>query len=153
MVFLSTPAEANASLEASTMRSSAPLSKRSPNWVHPMPTMATRSLMPLLAIAAPQYRSGLPEVVVDAVGGEQTAERHLHSSADRQVVDLGVGELDGHPTATVEVDHREHDRRAGRVCDAGDGEGDDGALHVGHRHSLGGILQRRQLVVAPVRAF
>src|SRR5207248_11448810 len=115
------------------MRSSAPLSKRSPNWVQPMPTMATRSLMPLLAIAAPQYRSGLPEVVVDAVGGEQTAERHLHSSADRQVVDLGVGELDGHTTATVEVDDGEHDRRARRVGEAGDAVGYGGGCHVGQQ--------------------
>src|SRR5436305_7019928 len=121
MVFLSTPAEANASLEASTMRSSAPLSKRSPNWVHPMPTMATRSLMPLLAIAAPQYGSGLPEIVVDAVGGEEPAERHLHAVTHRQVLDRGVGELDRQAPAAVEVDDGEHDRGAGRIGDAVNG--------------------------------
>src|SRR2546423_11391978 len=112
MVFLSTPAEANASLEASTMRSSAPLSKRSPNWVHPIPTMATRSLMPLLAIAAPQYGSCLPEVVVNAVGGEETPERHLHPIAHGEILHPGVGELDGEPTPAVEVNDSEHDRRA-----------------------------------------
>src|SRR5437763_10307978 len=127
MVSLSTPAEAKASLDASTMRSSAPLSKRSPNWVHPMPTMATRSLIPLLAIGAPQYGSCLPEIVVDAVGGEQTAERHLDAVTHRQVLDLGVGELDRQAPAAVEVDDGEHDRRAGRVGDAIDGEGCDGA--------------------------
>src|SRR5437763_15316412 len=95
MVSLSTPAEAKASLDASTIRSSAPLSKRSPNWVHPMPTMATRSLIPLLAIAAPQYGSCFPEVIVDAVGREQASERHLHSVTHGELLQLGVGELEG----------------------------------------------------------
>src|SRR5947209_9206747 len=104
------------------MRSSAPLTKRSPNWVHPMPTMATRSLIPLLAIAAPQYGSGLPKIVVDAVGGEQPAERHLHPITHGELVDGGVGELDGQAPATVEVDDCEHDRRTRRVGDAVDRE-------------------------------
>src|SRR5207302_8902383 len=143
--------EANASLEASTMRSSAPLSKRSPNWVHPMPTMATRSLMPLLAIAAPQYWSGLPEIVVNAVGGEQPAERHLHPIAHGEVLHDGVGQLDGQAPATVEVDDGEHDRGAGRIGDAVDGERGDGALHVGHRHAAGGVRQGRKLGFAGVR--
>src|SRR4051812_41188998 len=135
------------------MRSSAPLSKRSPNWVHPMPTMATRSLIPLLAIAAaPQYGSCLPEIVVDAVGSEQTAERHLHAVTHRQVLDLGVGELDGQTPAPVEVDDGEHDRGAGRVGDAVDSKGGDGALDVGHRHRAGGVGQRRELGLAALWA-
>src|SRR5437762_12613882 len=98
------------------MRSSAPLSKRSPNWVHPMPTMATRSLMPLLAIAAPQYRSGLPEIVVDTVGGEQPPERHLHPIAHGEIVHGGIGELDGQASAAVEVDdRRSEERRVGKA--------------------------------------
>src|SRR5947209_11490248 len=125
------------------MRSPAPLSKRSPNWVHPMPTMATRSLIPLLAIAAPQNGSGLPKVVVDAVGGEQPAERHLDAITHRELIDGGVGELDGQASPAVEVDDGEHDRRTGRVSDAVDGEGGDGALDVGHRHALGRIRGRK----------
>ena len=76
----STPAEASASVAASISRSSAPLSQCSPNGVQPMPTMATRSLMPCEAmpsvLSAPDG-ARLPEVVVDAVGGEQAPERHL----------------------------------------------------------------------------
>src|SRR5215470_12095902 len=45
------PAEPSASLAASIRRSLAPLSQRSPNGVQPMPTIATRSRIPLLAIA------------------------------------------------------------------------------------------------------
>src|SRR5262249_29874616 len=47
----SMPADWYASLAASTSRSSAPLSQCSPKGVQPMPTIATRSLMPLLSTA------------------------------------------------------------------------------------------------------
>src|SRR4029077_10005760 len=101
---LSMPAEANVSPAACTMRSSALRVQCSPNGVHPMPTMATRSLMPCEPISPPSpaglyssarpQRPGFPEVVVDAVGGEQLAERHLHPVANGHLVGRHVGELD-----------------------------------------------------------
>jgi len=50
MSFRSIPADAVASFVASTSRSLTLLSQRSPNDVQPMPTIATRSRIPLLAI-------------------------------------------------------------------------------------------------------
>jgi hypothetical protein len=44
------PAAAKASFDASRARSSTPLSQASVKGVHPIPTMATRSLMPWLPI-------------------------------------------------------------------------------------------------------
>ena len=49
-----------------------PVSQCSPKWVQPMPTMATRSLMPCEPMSALRVflagkESSLPEVVVDAV--------------------------------------------------------------------------------------
>ena len=41
-----------ASVNASTMRSSGPLSQRSPNFEHPMPTIATLSRMPVATISS-----------------------------------------------------------------------------------------------------
>ncbi len=46
MSCLSTPALASAALVESSSRSSAPLSQCSPKRVQPIPTMATRSLIP-----------------------------------------------------------------------------------------------------------
>ncbi len=45
-VSLSTPAASNACALASMIRSSRPASNRSPNAVHPIPTIATLSLIP-----------------------------------------------------------------------------------------------------------
>src|SRR3954451_22084630 len=70
---------------ASTRRSSAERSQRSPKAVQPMPTMATLSRMPLLANG-----SHLPEVVVHAAGGVQPAERQLQPRADLDVAGRGV---------------------------------------------------------------
>src|SRR6476660_4195828 len=106
------PADSYAALAASTSRSSRPLSQCSTKLVHPMPTIATRSLMPWLPIA---HQPSLPEVVDDAVRGVQPPERHLYSLADLDLVGVGVGELDRETATAVEVDHREHDRRARRV--------------------------------------
>ncbi len=52
MSFMSTPADATHSTAASVNRSSALLSHSSPKGVHPMPTIATRSRIPLLAMSA-----------------------------------------------------------------------------------------------------
>src|SRR4051812_44592331 len=78
------PEVVQASVTASTRRSSGPLSQCSPKGVQPIPTMATRSRIPLLAIRSDlrSDRLGFPEVVVDALGGEQPPERHLHPLAD-----------------------------------------------------------------------
>ena len=80
--------------------------------------------------------AGLPEVVVDPVGGEQPAERHLHPVADLHVVGVDVGELDREAAAAVEVDDREDDRRARRVREPVDGERRDRGRDVGHRRGF-----------------
>src|SRR5687768_18117974 len=103
------PAEAYASYAASTSRSSGPLSQCSPKGVHPMPTIATRSLMPLLAIefslaSRSALRPRLPEVVMDTVRGEEAAERHLDLVADRDLVRLAVRHLPHQPATAFEVD-------------------------------------------------
>ena len=65
-----------------------------------------------------------------------------------EVVD--VGELHRQPAAAVEVDHREHHRRARRVREAVDGEGDDRADGVGHGHGGGVARLRREVHLAGV---
>src|SRR4051794_28560421 len=102
------PADVYDSLAASISRSSRPRSQCSTKRVHPMPTIATRSLIPWLAIS---QQPPFPEVVRDAVGGEQPAERHLHAHADRHFAFVDVGELHRQPSAAVEIDDGEHDRR------------------------------------------
>src|SRR5450631_2137568 len=83
--------------KASRIKSSVELFHRSPNRVHPMPTTATLSVMPRLAIV---LRSGvqevrLPEVVVHAAGGEQAAEGERDPGTDAQPFGFSVGDLDG----------------------------------------------------------
>src|SRR6516165_9971004 len=106
------PADAYAALAASITMSSRPLSHASTKLVQPIPTMATRSLMPWLPIA---HQPSLPEVVDDAVGHEELPERHLDPLPDRGLARVEIGELDRHAAAPVEVDDREHDRRARRI--------------------------------------
>src|SRR6266480_2389618 len=91
---LATPAESKAAVAESTSRSSAPLSQCSPNGVHPMPTMATRSRMPLDAV----YRADL-------------AERHLDPVADGDAPGVDVGHLAAEAAAAVEVDDGGDDGR------------------------------------------
>src|SRR5205823_5202571 len=110
------PADRYASVAASTSRSSGPLSQCSPNGVQPMPTIATRSLMPLLAIVAPldrpsAPRTGLPEIVVDALRGEESPERHLQVIADLDVARVDVRELAREAPATLVVDDRRNHGR------------------------------------------
>src|SRR5690606_27427197 len=90
---LATPADSSVSVTASTSRSSVPRSQCSLKGVHPMPMIATWSLMPWLAMSAAPlvagpaaHRAGLPEVVRDAVRGVEAAERHLDRHPDRHVV-------------------------------------------------------------------
>ena len=74
----------------------------------------------------------------------------LDPGADAHLVDVDVGELDRQPAAAVEVDHREHHRRARRVGEPVDGEGGDGAGGVGHRDGGGIAGLRRQVHLAVV---
>ena len=52
------------------------------------------------------------------------------------LVGIDIGEFEGHPAAAVEVDHREHGGRAGRVGQPVHGEAGDGAGGVGHGSRL-----------------
>jgi hypothetical protein len=72
------------SANASRIRSSVELSYRSPNRLHPMPTTATLSVIPWLAMVlrSSVQKMRLPEVVVHAAGSEQAAEGETHSGAD-----------------------------------------------------------------------
>ena len=99
MSWMGIPAEAAASAAASVRRSSMPLSHSSPNFVQPMPMMATRSRMPLLAMVySPSLAgrascrraplgtgTGLPEVIVHAERGVDAPERHFDPAADGQI--------------------------------------------------------------------
>src|SRR5918993_1836933 len=112
------PADANASPVASRSRSSMPLSQCSAKWVQPIPTIATRSRMPCDAMSAllprPE-RPGLPEVVVDPFGGEQSPERHLDPVADAHAGGLDVRELDPQAAAPPETLDGDDDGRRRRV--------------------------------------
>src|ERR671912_1911941 len=91
------PADANASPVASRSRSSMPLSQCSAKRVQPIPTIATRSRMPcdpMSALLPGPERPGLPEVVVDPLGGEQPPEGHLDPVAEAHAGGLDVRELD-----------------------------------------------------------
>src|SRR5438876_492133 len=99
---LVTPADLNVSSAASMSMSSVPLSQCSRNGIHPAPMMATLSLMPCEPMHEPPvlggivssgpYGAALPEIVVDAVGRVQTAERHLDSHTNRDTVGIDIGQ-------------------------------------------------------------
>src|ERR1700736_1018824 len=99
-------ADPRASVAASISRSSALLSHRSPNSVHPIPTIATRSRIPLDAMSLTLLDgSCLPKIVVDAVGSrEQASKGHLDPIADLDRCGVDVGQLAAQPSAAVEVD-------------------------------------------------
>src|SRR6185503_2448949 len=103
-------------MAASTRRSSGPLSQCSPNGVQPMPTIATRSLIPLLAMVSPSApRTGLPEVVVYTLRREQATEGHLQVVADRDLLRIDVGQVAGEPPSPLVVDEGGHHRRLERI--------------------------------------
>src|SRR5437660_3127486 len=131
MSCLLSPTDASASRVASIIRSSRLLFQCSRNGVHDIPTMATLSFIPFELIGPPpsaaapmsplmpyslELRSSLrcgarssdwpylPEVVVDAVGGEQASERHLDAPADLDVRLVDVGQLAREAPATLEVE-------------------------------------------------
>src|SRR4030042_1714405 len=94
------------------MRSSTPLSQRSPNLVHPMPTMATLSLIPSM-VFPPKGKSNflvynglsLPEIIVDAATEKHLAEGHFQKHADLHFIDIAVGKLTNHSAAALEIDN------------------------------------------------
>src|SRR5690349_9515718 len=100
---VSIPASACASRNASTIRSSAPESQRSPNSVHPMPMMATRSRIPLAMSRALLPRRRLPEVpaiptlVVEVLDAKHHPQRHTDFEL------LAVGIFHHEPRAHVEL--------------------------------------------------
>src|SRR5882757_8901317 len=87
----------------------------SPKVVQPIPTTATWSRMPLLAMGRSlRHDSGFPEVVVYAPGAVEPPERQRYPGADGDVCFLRVGQLEQGASAAVEVDDRVDDRRARR---------------------------------------
>ena len=79
----------------------------------------------------PSSRSGLPEIVVHALGRVDAPEGHDHPVADGQLVGPGVGELAAVAAAAVEVDDDPDDRGRQAVGQMVDGEGGHGAPDVG----------------------
>ena len=58
-------------------------------------------------------RAALPEVVVETVSGKYPTKRHLDSIAGRHLGGIDISQLDGYPSATIEVDHGENQGWAG----------------------------------------
>src|SRR5712692_2822455 len=111
-------ADPKASVAASTKRSSALLSHRSPNGVQPIPTIVTWSRIPLDAMSVTLLarrgpdRSGFPEIVMHPVRRrEEATERHLHAVANLDRTGVNVSEFAPEPATAVKVDHRRNDWR------------------------------------------
>src|SRR5262245_31150081 len=123
-----------------------------------MPTIATRSLMPLLAIVLSfdsALGARLPEVVADAAGREDPPERHLDLVADLHLLGLAVGHLAEEAAAALVVDDHRHRRRVQGEGEAVERVGRDARLPVRervglhlvplaalHAHALGRELRR-----------
>src|SRR5262245_61191429 len=73
----------------------------------------------------------LPEVVVDALRGEEPPERHLQVVADGDVLRLDVGQLTREPAAALVVDERRDHRGLHRVREMIQRVGGDAARGVG----------------------
>src|SRR5262249_23438740 len=125
----------------------------------------TRSLIPLLAMsgllsAFATNRSRFPEIVVHAVRGERTAERHLHAIADLDRGRIDVGQFALKTSSALEVDDRRHDRGRERVGETirrvrGNGGGDICHRlrgHAVHRLALDADTLRRQMTSATALA-
>src|SRR6478672_1658503 len=89
--------DATHSLTASMSRSSIERPQCSPKRVQPIPTIATLSRIPLLAMDRPR----LPEVVVHTLRRVHPAERQLNARAYRHLVGRAVGQLAAESTAAV----------------------------------------------------
>src|SRR5512143_3059483 len=71
-------------------RSFSPASHLSPNWVHPMPMMATRSFMLSMTISSLSHRPAFPVVVLEARPLVDPAESELHGHAHPHFFGLAV---------------------------------------------------------------
>src|SRR5262249_17598085 len=115
----SMPASAIPSSKASTIRSSASQSQRSPKREQPMPRMTTLSRMPLAigSLLAGRCRRCLPEIAREAAGGILVLdpEHHAHGHADRDLPGIDIGEVHHDPAALGEADHAEMLRWVGAV--------------------------------------
>src|SRR4051794_12492017 len=100
----SIPASATASVKASTIKSSEPMSQRSPNAVQPIPAMTTRSRIPVAISALHDRPLGgrrLPEIAPEPAPAidRLDAEAHPHLVADGEAAVGCVAELHQHPRA------------------------------------------------------
>src|SRR4051812_27124296 len=106
--FVSMPASVRASSNASTIRSSASMSQRSPNFEQPIPRMATLSLMPRAIVSSLRRdRRRLPEVAPKAALRVDVldAEHHAHALAALEAPRIDVGEIHHGPPARLELHH------------------------------------------------
>src|SRR4030042_18189 len=105
--FFSRPASSSASLKASTMRSPALMSQRSPNLVQPMPRIQTLSLIPVaISLHLLDRWNRFPEVVGDISLGivKLQTEAEVERVADRDIIDRAIGEVHNRSSAAIEGD-------------------------------------------------
>src|ERR1700733_10834830 len=108
-----------------------------------MPTIATRSLIPLLAICFPpdcgagSVRSALgprfPKVIMNTVGSKEPAESHLNFVAKRDFIRLTIGHLAHKAPAAVVINDHVDRWRVERVGQAVDGIRGDSRGTIGER--------------------
>src|SRR5579875_1964906 len=77
-----------------------------------------------------------PEIVVNAVGGEQPAEGHFDFIADPDLVRLAVGHLAQKSPTALEIDYHVDRRRVERISQAIKREGGDAGGAIGERVCL-----------------
>src|ERR1035437_3485460 len=149
------PAESTHSTVASVRRSSTLLSHSSPKGVQPIPTIATRSRIPLLAMSASLCSTrvnrpgvlvrcsgtvgqgpSLPEVIMYPFGGIEAPKGHLDPGTDGHRLGVDVSHLSPISTAAVEVDHRSEHGRRKAVRQPIDGVSGHRAPHVGQPQRL-----------------
>src|SRR5580692_9870157 len=89
-----------------------------------MPIIATRSLIPLLAMNSSSccrwvplrlaLGARLPKIVVDPVGSKEPAKGHFNFVANRDLVGLAIGHLTHETSAALVIDHHVNGRRVER---------------------------------------
>src|ERR1700720_3007630 len=104
--------------------------------------IATRSLIPLLAMRKPSWclalGSRLPEIVVHAVRGKKAAKGHFHFVTDRDAIGLAISHLGQKAPAAFVIYHRVDGGWVERIGKAVHGVGRDspGAIGEGVRLHL-----------------
>ena len=119
-----------------------------------MPTIATRSRIPLLAICdLLSLRRGGDGLSRSSCGRRRRSSRRRKVISTRSPIltdgRVHVGELAGEAAAALEVEHAHHHRRRERVGEPVHGVGRDGRGHVGH--ALGRHLVHRVALEADAR--